>query len=145
MDMFFVSLTRLRVRSWRYLPAFFVQTLRSARQAKSAQGVLAVALLRDAHHTFWTRTVWNSEQAMRSYMLSGVHRQVMRRLPHWCDEASVAHWTQGSPEPPSWEEAHQRLQESGRPSKVNHPSEAQRNHLTIPAPRIQRTSELRFK
>src|ERR1700735_4157974 len=143
--MYFVSLTRLRVRFWRYLPAFYGQARRSALQAKSAQGALAVSVLREAHHTFWTRTVWNSEQAMRSYMLSGIHRQAMRRLPEWCDEASVAHWTQESPEPPSWEEAHQRLQESGRPSKVNHPSEAHSNSLSIPAPRIRSTSELRFK
>jgi heme-degrading monooxygenase HmoA len=143
--MFFVSLTRLRVRSWRYLPAFFVQTYRSALQARSAEGVLAVSLLRDAHNTFWTRTVWNSEQAMKAYILSGIHRQVMRRLPQWCDEAAVAHWTQESPLPPSWEEAHQRLQQSGRPSKVNHPSEAHRNNLSIPTPRIRTTSELHFK
>jgi heme-degrading monooxygenase HmoA len=143
--MFFVSLTRLRVRSWRYLPAFFVQAYRSARQAKSAQGALGVSVLRDAHNAFWTRTVWDSEQAMRSYMLSGIHRQVMRRLPEWCDEASVVHWTQESPEPPSWEDAHQRLQESGRPSKVNHPSEAQSNNLSIPTPKIRSRNELRFK
>jgi uncharacterized protein DUF3291 len=143
--MFFVSLTRLRVRSWRYLPAFFVQAFRSSLQAKSAEGVVSVTILRDAHNTFWTRTVWSTEQSMKAYMLSGVHRQVMRRLPQWCDEAAVAHWTQESPQPPSWEEAHQRLQESGRPSKVNYPSEAQRNNLSIPAPLIRTTSELRFK
>jgi Domain of unknown function (DUF3291) len=143
--MFFVSLTRLRVRSWRYLPAFFLQAFRSAQQAKSAAGVLSVSVLRDAHNTFWTRTVWNSEQAMRSYMLSGIHRQVMRRLPDWCDEASVAHWTQESPQPPSWQEAHQQLQQSGRPSKVNHPSEAHRNNLSIPAPLIRPANEIRFK
>ncbi len=143
--MFFVSLTRLRVRSWRYLPAFFLQAFRSARQAKSAAGVISVSVLRDAHNTFWTRTVWNSEQAMRSYMLSGIHRQVMRRLPEWCDEAAVAHWTQESPQPPSWQEAHQQLQQSGRPSKVNHPSEAQRNNLSIPAPLIRPANEIRFK
>ena len=62
----------------------------------------------------------------------------------WCDEAAVAHWTQDSPEPPSWEEAHRRLQESGRPSKVNHPSEGQRNNRIL-ALRIQSMRELRFK
>ncbi len=143
--MYFVSLTRLRVRSWRYLPVFFIQVFRSAQQAKSAQGSLVVTVLRDAHNTFWTRTVWNSEQAMKAYMRSGVHRQVMRRLPQWCDEAAVAHWTQESPQPPSWQEAHQRLQQSGRPSKVNHPSEAHRNNLSIPAPLIRPSNELRFK
>ena len=69
----------------------------------------------------------------------------MRRLPQWCDEAAVAHWTQESPQPPSWEEAHQRLQQSGRPSKVNHPSEAHHNNLSIPAPLIRPSNELRFK
>src|ERR1700689_5607040 len=129
--MYFVSLTRLRVRSWRYLPAFFIQAFRSAQQAKSAQGSLVVTVLRDAHNTFWTRTVWNSEQAMKAYMLSGVHRQVMRRLPQWCDEAAVAHWTQESPQPPSWEEAHQSLQQIGRPSKVKQTLGVKRLNINI--------------
>ena len=38
----FVSITRLRVRSWSYVPAFVVQTLRIARQAARADGNLAV-------------------------------------------------------------------------------------------------------
>ncbi|MGB8543114.1 MAG: DUF3291 domain-containing protein [Candidatus Acidiferrales bacterium] len=144
MNGFFVSLTRLRVRSWRYFPFFFVQAIRSARQAKSAEGVLSVSLLREARNTFWTRTVWNDEQSMKRFMLSGPHGQVMRRLMEWCDEAAVAHWTQESPEPPSWEEAHRKLQELGRLSKVNHPSEAQRKNR-FPPPRIQSMRELRFK
>src|SRR5438034_1147587 len=37
-----VSITRLRVRSWSYLPTFFVQTLRIALQAARADGSLAV-------------------------------------------------------------------------------------------------------
>ena len=56
-----VSITRIRVRSWSYLPAFFVQTLRIARQAARADGSLAVALLRDRRNTFWTSTSWSSE------------------------------------------------------------------------------------
>jgi hypothetical protein len=59
---------------------------------------------------------------MKSYMLSGAHRQVMRRLLDWCDEAAVVHWVQESAQPPEWSEAHQRLQEQGRASKVNYPS-----------------------
>jgi hypothetical protein len=49
-----VSITRVRVRSWAYVPAFFVDTLRSARQAARADGNLHVALLRDRRNTFWT-------------------------------------------------------------------------------------------
>src|SRR5712671_4319202 len=122
----FVSITRLRVRSWRYLPQFVFQSFRAARQAKRAPESLAVSVLRDADRAFWTRTVWRDEAAMRSFMRSGVHRRIMARLPAWCDKAAVAHWVQDADEPPSWPEAHRRLQQKGRRSRVNHPSEAQR-------------------
>jgi heme-degrading monooxygenase HmoA len=130
----FVSITRLRVRSWRFLPAFLVQSLRTARQAKAAPGNLAVSLLRDADLAFWTRTLWTDAAAMRAFMFSGVHRRVMPRLLEWCDEAAVAHWTQETVEPPSWQEAHRRLQQDGRRSKVSHPSVAQQR-FEFPAPR----------
>ena len=137
-----VSITRLRVRSWRYLPGFLLQSVRASRQAKVAPGNLSVSLLRDADFAFWTRTVWTDEAAMRSFMVSGAHRSVMPRLLEWCDEASVVHWVQDAHEPPSWPESHRRMQQEGRRSKVNHPSEAQRR-FEIPEPR--RTTELKFK
>ena len=87
-----VSITRLRVRSWRYLPAFFVAALRSALQARRAKGNLAVGMLREARNTFWTRSLWTDEAAMRAFMVSGAHRMIMPRLLEWCDEASVAGW-----------------------------------------------------
>src|ERR1700730_13982643 len=67
------------------MPAFFVQSLRSAWQAKSEIGCLAVAVLRDTGNAFWTRTVWENEDAMRSFMLSGAQRG-MHRLREWCDD-----------------------------------------------------------
>jgi hypothetical protein len=83
-----------------------------------------VFVLREAHRTFWTRTVWTDASSMKSFMLSGLYRQVMPSLFVWCDEASVADWIQDSLEPPSWEEVHRRMQHDGRRSKVNDPSEA---------------------
>ena len=131
----FVSVTRLRVRSRRYVPGFLIQSLRSALQAKGAAGNLAVSVLRDADRAFWTCTVWLDEAAMRSFMQSGVHRRVMVRLPEWCDEAALVHWVQNTDQPPSWAEAHRRLQREGRRSRVSHPSEAQRRfEIRQPAP-----------
>ena len=138
-----VSITRLRVRSGRYLPAFFLAALRSAFQARRAKDNLAVTILREAHNTYWTRTLWADEAAMKSFMLSGVHRTVMPKLLKWCDEASVARWTQDSPQQPTWDEAHQRMQRDGRTSRVNHPSEAHRR-FHIPALEMKRSRELRF-
>jgi len=68
----------------------------------------------------------------------------MPRLLEWCDEASIVHWLQESAELPSWDEAHRRIQQEGRRSKVNHPSAA---HLAyeIPSPNPRSKRELRLK
>jgi uncharacterized protein DUF3291 len=130
-----VSVTRLRVRSWRYLPPFLFYSLRAFRQAKSSDGNLAASLLRDADRTFWTRTVWTTEAAMKSFMLTGPHRKVMRRLLEWCDEAALVHWEQEIDREPEWPEAHRTLQAGGRRSKVNHPSPAH-SEFQIRPPRL---------
>ena len=137
-----VAITRLRVRSLRYLPAFLLGSLRSARAAKNASGNLAVSLLSDSHLAFWTRTLWTDEHSMRAFMLAPPHRAVMPKLLQWCDEAAVTHWLQQTPEPPSWQEVHRRLQQEGRTSRVDHPSEAQLR-FEIPTPRTARQLTLK--
>jgi heme-degrading monooxygenase HmoA len=140
----FVSITRLRVRSWTYMLAFVVQTLRIARQAAKADGNLAVKLLWDSRNTFWTCTTWSSEDSAKAFMHAKPHGPTMRSLLNWCDEAALAHWIQSGEELPSWEEAHRRLQEEGRRSKVNHPSAAHTSY-SIRTSTVGLTRELRFK
>ncbi len=120
----FVSVTRLQVRAWRFLPAFLLLALRSSRQARRAAGNLETSLLTEARRAFWTVTVWTDETAMRSFMAAGAHATALRKLRHWCDEGAVVHWSQERAEAPSWREAHRRLQAEGRPSKVLHPTAA---------------------
>jgi hypothetical protein len=120
--MIHVSLTRLRVRSILSMPGFFLYAVRSTMQVRKAAGFLNGALLPDRHRVFWTMTAWDSPESMRAYMLSGAHRQAMPKLLEWCDEASVAHWAQENGDFPIWEEADRRMRESGRVSKVRHPS-----------------------
>jgi Domain of unknown function (DUF3291) len=126
-----ISVTRLRIRSIWFMPAFFFYTLRANWQARAAMGNSAVQLLPDAQRTYWTCTQWSDLKAMRAYVGSGAHREAMRRLAHWCDEASVVHWEQTAAGLPGWDEAHRRMQQDGRPSKVNHPSAA---HLAYQIP-----------
>lgn len=140
----FVSVTRLRVRSWRFLPAFLFDAVRSARQAKVAQGILAVRLLRDAHNTWWTITAWDDEASMRNFMRAKPHGPAMRKLLHWCDEAAVVHWTQPEAGLPSWPDAHRRMQLEGRTSKVNHPSPAH-TASAIAAPEVRPGNDIVFK
>ena len=129
-----ISITRLRIRRWWYLPRFILESLRSAKQAGAAEGNLHVALLRDRHLTFWTATSWTNEAAMKAFMHATPHGPVMRKLLDWCDEASLVHWTQDSDTLPSWEEAHRRLQQQGRPSKVRYPTPAH-TAMQFPAPK----------
>ncbi len=96
-----------------------------------------VRLLRDARFTFWTLTVWEHEAAMHSFMRSGAHLRAMPKLLDWCDEASVVHWHQETPELPAWREAHRRMLDEGRMSKVRHPSPAQQAKQ-IAEPRVSR-------
>jgi hypothetical protein len=139
-----VSITRLRVRSWLFLPQFFVYALRSARQASRASGNRAARLLRDRHRVFWTATLWAAESDMKQFMVAGVHGRAMRKLLEWCDEAALVHWTQEHDSLPTWPEAHARLQNEGRRSKVNHPSPAHLAHR-FPEPTSSSSGELRMK
>lgn len=129
--MHFVSVTRLRIRKWRYLPAFFYFTARSLVQSKRASGNLSTSLTRDAHLVFWTITVWRDEHTMRNFRNHGPHLRAMPKLREWCDEATYLHWQQEPQEPPNLATACERLVREGIVSKVNHPSadHATRNFL----------------
>ena len=120
--MIFVSLTRLRILSFRFVPLFVIHTLRSLKQIRNAPGFDGGALLADRSWTFWTMTAWDSQDSMRQYIASGNHKAAMPHLLNWCDEASVAHWTQSGAELLPWTEADKRMRETGRPSKVRNPS-----------------------
>jgi hypothetical protein len=135
-----ISVTRLRVRSFIYLPQFVCDTFKSMRQAERSSGFLGGRLLVNARNVFWTMTAWKDQAAMNAYRTGGAHRRAMPKLLNWCNEAAVVHWTQESSEIPSWQEAHQRMTEEGKPSKVNHPSPSQlSNHIPAPKPsRIER-------
>lgn len=129
-----ISVTRLRLRSVRYLPSFFWFAWRSAQQSSRAAGNLNIKLVQDAHLTFWTLTAWEDEAAMRSFMMTGAHRESMSKLINWCDEASLVHWLQETAELPDMTEAHRRMLAEGRTSKLRYPSP---DHLAyhIAAPR----------
>ncbi len=137
-----VSITRLRIRSVRFLPFFFLYAIRSQRQVRASLGFLNGALLPDQSWTFWTMTLWDSEESMRRFMTSGAHKAAMPRLLEWCDEASVVHWVQPESALPTWSEADLRMRSEGRASKVRHPSSAHAA-LSYRAPRVTRIQPMR--
>lgn len=131
----FVSITRLKPRGFRYLPGFVWYTLLSALQVRRAEGFLGGRLLRDADGSYWTVTSWTDQKAMRAYRGDGSHEQVMPRLKHWCDEASVFHRDQDEQTLPDWPECYQLMSTEGRFSPVNFPSDTQ-TAKQVPEPKI---------
>jgi Domain of unknown function (DUF3291) len=117
-----VSVTRLRLRSVRFILPFAWYTARSALQAKRSPGNRGVNLRKTNGLAFWTLTVWENGQAMRAFRGAVPHGKAMRKLPYWCDEASYAHWEDGTGDLPSWEDAAKRLSHTGKLSKVHYPS-----------------------
>jgi hypothetical protein len=118
----FVAVTRLHIRSGRFLLPFGWYALRSFGQVKCAPGNLGVKLRRAEDFAFWTLTAWQNEAAMKDYRITPPHLHAMSKLLEWCDEASVVHWTQETTQFPEWSAAEKQMAESGRLSKVNHPS-----------------------
>jgi hypothetical protein len=130
--MAFISITRLHIRSWRFYPAFILYSLRSARQAKRSRGFRAGMTATDTLGGAWTITAWDDEAAMRAFRNSGAHLRAMPRLLRWADEASFAHFHAELPELPTLADAHERLQSTGRISKVDYPSSAHIAGRTAP-------------
>lgn len=137
----FASVTRLRIRSLLSLPQFLWRTFHAVRQTERAPGFLGGKLLRETRNTFWTVTLWEGDAAMKTFRVAGAHRAAMPKLLQWCDEASVVNWLQESEELPTWSEAHRRMVQDGRPSKVNHPS-ADQLAFQIPTPQPSRVDRL---
>jgi len=121
-----VSVTRLRLRSWRFLPAFIWAAQCSIRQAQNTNGNTGVYTRKTSGLAFWTLSLWRDESAMAAFRAAPPHRDAMPRLAHWCDEAAVAHWQQDDEKTPDWPAAAQRLSAAGRILRVDHPSEDQR-------------------
>ena len=133
--MAFVSITRLRLRALRFLPAFALHTFRAQAQLRRAPGFLDGALLPDWRRTFWTMSIWDTPESMRAYILNGAHKAAMPKLLNWCDEAALVHWDQPDTRLPSWQEADRRMRESGRTSKVRHPG-PDHAAMTFAPPRV---------
>ena len=120
-----VSVTRLRLRSVRYLLPFLVWAFKSNNQAMKTPGCVAIDTRKTRGLTFWTRSVWKDESSLKSFMINAPHRKVMPKLYVWCDEAAIGRWQTQSDTLPSWEEAQQRIVSHGRLSRVKAPSRMQ--------------------
>jgi len=139
----FLSLTRLRLRGWLQLPRFMLHASRSRRQAQAAQGFVVGTLSAEPGRlTFWTATLWESEAAMRAFLVSGAHREAMPKLGALCDEASVAHTERETDQVPGGAEAVEIMRRVGRVLRLPQPSAAHAAGETVPDGRAPRFAAL---
>ena len=131
--MYFISVTRLRVRSILFLPQFFWANEASVKAIKKIPGFINGKELIDKGFTFWTVTIWQSPEAMKQFRNNDPHKSVMRKLPKWCDEAAYVHWAQETDEFPAWDVIYNRLLAEGKLTKVQRPS-PQQTAMAYPAP-----------
>ena len=134
-----ISVTRLRVRSWRYMPGFVVYTIQSQRQLRAAGGFLQGAVGKARGLAFWTTTAWADEASMKRFRDSGWHHGAMRKLLDWCDEASLARWTQETADLPDAPTMVERVRTIGRTSKVRNPTPEHAAGQTVPDGGVPRT------
>ena len=126
-----VSVTRLHLRSLRFVPSFLVYTVRASLQVRRAPGYLGGWGSNEWPFGFWTATTWSDLAALRAFRNGEPHLTAMRKLLHWCDEASFTHWVQDRRDVPTPAEAYRRLAEAGSVSKVAHPSPRQQAGRTV--------------
>ena len=128
-----ISVTRLRLRSFGYLPQFLWANFLVNKQVVKAGGFLRGTLLVDKQLTFWTATAWSDVPVMKVFRDSGAHKQTMPKLQNWCCEATSMHWDQENDQLPDWKQAYDRLVKDGRALYVKKPSEHQKDRR-FPAP-----------
>ena len=125
--MCFISITRLRVKSFISLPRFFVANEASIKVLIQTRGFVEGKELVDKNLTFWTMTMWEAENNMKEFRNSLPHRKAMQKLPDWCDEASYLHWMQEEKVLPDWPTAYEKMITVGIITKVRFPSANQVN------------------
>lgn len=116
------SITRLRLHSLFTLGAFARETRAIAAELAQAPGFLGGAVLAEGRLVFWTRSTWESANAMKAFRDSGVHRVSMPKLIDWCDEASVAQKTGEAMT--DWDAIYAHMAAHGRSSRVRKPTRA---------------------
>jgi hypothetical protein len=131
-----VSVTRLRIRSWRYLLPFALYSLRATGQARRSAGFLGGWVGSSGNRAFWTVTVWTDEAAMKRYRDNGVHKAAMPKMLDWADEGAMARYEQPAPEPPDGAGSYTALLSRGRTSKVRRPTAAHTAGKTAPDGRV---------
>jgi heme-degrading monooxygenase HmoA len=114
-----VAVARFRLISWALLPRFLVENEKAIQQARKSRGFIKGKLLAEPTRAMWAISIWDSEDSMRNYYLTGNHRVAMAKIADYACEACAVHVELESAEIPTWSALHTMLLDSSaRYSKV---------------------------
>ena len=100
--MAYVSITGLTLKSRRHVLHFWWHAIASMTQARRAPGNLSATqrIIGGVHHTV---SVWDDEQAMRTFLRSGAHLKAMRAFRRIATGKTVGFTAEAAP---SWDDVH---------------------------------------
>lgn len=101
--MVYVSITGLRLKSWRVIGHFWWHAIPSMVQARRAKGNLS-ASARTINGVRHTVSVWSDRAAMRAYLVEGAHGAAMANFHAFATGHAFGYLTE---RPPAWNEVHQ--------------------------------------
>ncbi len=100
-------LTYLPLKKYRTIPRFLGYAKRVEAQLANTKGLIGYSLrAKFMQHSFWTLSVWESEETLQAFIQEGFHAGVMKVLMPDMAGPNFVRWKiKGSACPPSWEEA----------------------------------------
>ena len=106
----YVSITGLKLHGIMQAPKFWWHAIKSMAQAKRAPGNISAdaRTINGIHHTL---SVWESEAAMRAYLIAGAHRKAMGVFRSIATGKTLGFTTDTVPD---WSEVHAIWMERGR-------------------------------
>ena len=111
-----VMASRFRLRRWRDVPRFLVDSMRTLRQVRTTGAAVGVSLsTRPLRREFRTLSAWRDRGALDAWVGTQPHRDAMRRYRPAMAESAFTFWTVPSDQlPVSWHDAARRLDEAER-------------------------------
>jgi hypothetical protein len=106
-----IMASRFRVRGFRHVLPFFIDSLRVHAQVRRSEGALGISLV--AHplrREFRTLSAWENRAALDAMVRSEPHLSMMKRYRGAMTDAAFTFWTvPAAALPPAWDEADERL------------------------------------
>ena len=119
---YIIMATRFMVTSRRHLPRIINATRALGNELPAADGLMGYSLgffVRQG--SLFTLSAWSTPEDLNLFVLSPAHKSIVTTTTPWMKDSTFARWsTQGRHLPPRWNDAIDRLDETGgRPSDVH--------------------------